>query len=290
MLFFTVQKIARLLPEIRAAIYREIHPITHFKFAEGEQQGAHRPDFDDEAWEDFTVGDFWGGYDVVAWFRTTVQVPEQLRDKKLALRFLGGPRDDGGSTAEMLLYVNGEPLQGIDVWHEEAWLPLETVEQGEISIALHAWSGVLDVPDRRRFKLAALLWIDEATEEFYYLAHTLLEAVKVLDEDDLRRVHLLERLNAAFGRIKFTRPHSDEFYASMAEGGNYLRDALAAMERLEELKPQITAVGHAHIDMAWLWRLSHTREKAARTFSTVLHLMRQYPEYRFVHSTPQLYT
>jgi alpha-mannosidase len=57
----------------------------------------------------------------------------------------------------------------------------------------------------------------------------------------------------------------------------------------DEMKPAVTAVGHAHIDMAWLWRLSHTREKAARTFATVLHLMRQYPEYRFVHSSPQLY-
>ncbi|RPI77981.1 MAG: alpha-mannosidase, partial [Chloroflexi bacterium] len=48
-------------------------------------------------------------------------------------------------------------------------------------------------------------------------------------------------------------------------------------------------IGHSHIDMAWLWRLCHTREKASRTFSTGLHLMRQYPEYRFMHSSPQLY-
>ncbi len=51
----------------------------------------------------------------------------------------------------------------------------------------------------------------------------------------------------------------------------------------------VTAVGHTHIDVAWLWRLTHTREKAARSFSTVLRLMKQYPEYIFLQTQPQLY-
>jgi alpha-mannosidase len=88
--------------------------------------------------------------------------------RKLALRFLVGPRDGGGSTAETLLYVNGWPLQGIDIWHEEAWLPPEHLQGDSIPIALRAWCGVLDVPDRRRFKLAQLNWIDEEAEGFFF--------------------------------------------------------------------------------------------------------------------------
>ena len=41
----------------------------------------------------------------------------------------------------------------------------------------------------------------------------------------------------------------------------------------------VHCIGHAHIDVAWLWRLKHTREKAARTFATALRLMERYPEY-----------
>lgn len=41
--------------------------------------------------------------------------------------------------------------------------------------------------------------------------------------------------------------------------------------------------------MAWLWRLKHTREKCARSFSTVLRLMERYPEYIFLQTQPQLY-
>ncbi|CCU79866.1 Alpha-mannosidase [Halanaerobium saccharolyticum subsp. saccharolyticum DSM 6643] len=53
--------------------------------------------------------------------------------------------------------------------------------------------------------------------------------------------------------------------------------------------PKITVVGHSHIDVAWLWKLLHTREKCSRSFSTVLKLMDEYPEYTFVQSSPQLY-
>ena len=51
------------------------------------------------------------------------------------------------------------------------------------------------------------------------------------------------------------------------------------------------AVGHnpCHIEVAWLWRLCHTREKIKRSFGTVLELMDQYPEYIFMSSQAQLY-
>ena len=51
----------------------------------------------------------------------------------------------------------------------------------------------------------------------------------------------------------------------------------------------VYCVGHTHIDMAWLWRLKHTREKGSRSFSTVLRLMEMYPEYIFLQTQPQLY-
>mgnify|MGYP000697773345 CR=1 FL=1 len=50
-----------------------------------------------------------------------------------------------------------------------------------------------------------------------------------------------------------------------------------------------TAFGHTHIDVAWKWTLAVTEDKAVRSFSTVLELMRRYPEYKFMSSQPQLY-
>jgi alpha-mannosidase len=285
----TLEKIDKQLAEIRESIHRESIAIPAFRFHRGDCPGASESDFDDSRWPQFILGDSWGGYDETAWFRANVPIPQRLLGEKLALRFLVGPRDGGDSTAETLLYVNGFPLQAIDIWHEEAWLPPEVVADGEIVVALKAWSGVLGVPERRRFKVAELLRVDGAAQSFYYLADTVHKTLEQLDDRDWRFVKMLGALNAAFGLIDWSRPRSEEYYCSLAEALDFLRRQCAAWEALEPEKPTVVGVGHAHIDMAWLWRLSHSREKAARTFSTALHLMRQYPEYRFMHSSPQLY-
>ncbi|MGN0867147.1 MAG: Maf family nucleotide pyrophosphatase [Oligosphaeraceae bacterium] len=53
--------------------------------------------------------------------------------------------------------------------------------------------------------------------------------------------------------------------------------------------PRATAIGHAHIDVGWLWPVRESVRKAARTFSSQLRLMERHPEYRFGASQPQLY-
>lgn len=294
---FTIEKIEHQLPEIRAAIYRETLPIPRFRMVQyptsalpaGIEASARTHDFDDNAWTDFAIGQTWGGNDITAWFRTVVTIPEAWRQTKVALRFLVGPRDGGKSTAETLLYVNGVPLQGIDVWHEEAVLPPDTVAQGRLALALKAWSGVLAPPPQRHFKLAELVRIDEATEQFYAVADTVLKSLKELDPNDLRRLRLLEALNNAFHAIDFSRPRANAFYGSIIEANRVLQNALTMLGQSDALKPTITIVGHSHIDLAWLWQLDATIEKASRTFATVLNLMRQYPEYCYMHSTPQLF-
>jgi alpha-mannosidase len=287
-MFFTVGKIGKQLKEIKASIYRERQEILQFKYIESDCPEAQVPDFDDHSWNDFSLGGLWGGYDKIAWFRARVPIPIDWRDEKLILRFLVGPRDGYASTAETQLYVNGFALQAIDVWHEEAWLPPEYAQLDEIVIALRAWNGIYLTPPQRRFKEASLIRIDQPTERFYYLANTVLQAVQQLDEHDLRRTDLLELLNRAFISVDFFEPRSPSFYQSVATALEQLTEGLKTMQ-MGEIKPSVNAIGHSHIDMAWMWQSHHTREKARRTFSTMLHLMRQYPEFQYLHSTPQLY-
>ncbi len=49
----------------------------------------------------------------------------------------------------------------------------------------------------------------------------------------------------------------------------------------------IQAVGNSHIDMAWLWPWTETVEVVRDTFTTVLQLMREYPEFTYTQSTAQ---
>ncbi|MHC4579794.1 MAG: alpha-mannosidase, partial [Planctomycetota bacterium] len=49
------------------------------------------------------------------------------------------------------------------------------------------------------------------------------------------------------------------------------------------------AVGHAHIDTAWLWPIRETRRKCLRSFANVLELMEREPDFRFLCSQAQQY-
>jgi alpha-mannosidase len=52
---------------------------------------------------------------------------------------------------------------------------------------------------------------------------------------------------------------------------------------------EVSAVGHAHLDTAWLWPLEESRRKARRTFATQVRLMDEYPEHVFAASQAQHY-
>ena len=47
----------------------------------------------------------------------------------------------------------------------------------------------------------------------------------------------------------------------------------------------IGAIGHSHMDTAWLWPVSETIRKCARTYSKALSVMENYPDYKFVQSS-----
>jgi alpha-mannosidase len=79
--------------------------------------------------------------------------------------------------------------------------------------------------------------------------------------------------------------------------------SLSTIHRLEKVlylgKPQdrtfryplstIKLLGHAHLDMAWLWEVAETWEVAERTFRSSLKLQQLFPDLTFCHSTPALY-
>lgn len=49
------------------------------------------------------------------------------------------------------------------------------------------------------------------------------------------------------------------------------------------------ALGHSHLDLAWLWPMRETRRKAGRTFATALRLIDKFPNYVFGASEAQQY-
>ncbi len=78
---------------------------------------------------------------------------------------------------------------------------------------------------------------------------------------------------------------------------NLLAPAREALRRLraarglgaEAADGRVHVLGHAHLDLAWLWPVADTWQAAERTFRSTLSLMERFPQLHFGHSTPALY-
>jgi alpha-mannosidase len=76
-----------------------------------------------------------------------------------------------------------------------------------------------------------------------------------------------------------------------------LAPTVAELERLRReagLPPgpgagRVQVLGHAHLDLAWLWPVADTWRAAERTFRSALDLLERFPHLHFGHSTPALY-
>ena len=63
------------------------------------------------------------------------------------------------------------------------------------------------------------------------------------------------------------------------------------LQRAAERRPAggFHVLGHAHLDLAWLWPVAETWQAAIRTFESALGLLERHPQLHFAHSTPALY-
>ena len=99
---------------------------------------------------------------------------------------------------------------------------------------------------------------------------------------------VLKHLEIAENMIDLRYPHSEEFYASLQAADDYIISEFYEKE-CGKTDLAVNCVGHSHMDIAWRWTVEQTREKAQRTFSSVIYLMKHYPEYQFMMTQPQLY-
>ena len=87
--------------------------------------------------------------------------------------------------------------------------------------------------------------------------------------------------------LEFTEKESARFSEdSMKAFSDYLYENLYGKNISDVV---VASTGHTHIDVAWKWPIRQTREKVIRSYSTVMELMKRYPEYLFMASTPQMY-
>jgi alpha-mannosidase len=282
---FDIERIDRTLRDFEKAVYSDKDIISRYKVLDENLQGGENTALDDSAWEEYVTGELWGGYDRHRWFRTEITIPERFKEKNLIFKISTGHEGEWDAlNPQFLFFLDGRLVQGLDVNHREV-LITECAEPGrKYSVAILGYSGLYD---RKTVINTELCVLDKLIEDIYYNIKVPLSVAKLLENNDDNRIHILNILGQVIDMIDYRMIYSDDFYNSIKSANQLLIEEFYS--EINYNCPVVTAIGHTHIDIAWLWTISQTKEKAARSFSTVLNLMKQYPEYKFMSSQPQLY-
>ncbi|MBW5447552.1 alpha-mannosidase [Cohnella sp. CFH 77786] len=291
-MFLLEDKIKARIEEIESYRYRDAIPIPEFRFLPDEKGeiGAFPPAVDD-SWSRLEIGSRWEGRDRYAWLSHEIEIPQAWSGKDVVGRFDFGKTDEGTNSGfESLLFLNGRPYQGVDANHQEVFLPAR--EAGNtVRLDFRLWSGLEGGGPRtvqvHRLKRAEICWLDRQTDDYYFTAKAAFETALVLPAHQPEKQQLLKAVDRSLRAMEWQYPGSAGFYRSIDAALGILKAELGRIEKHSRVT--VTAIGHTHIDVAWLWRLKHTREKIARSFSTVLRLMERYPDYVFLQTQPQLY-
>ena len=296
---FTLEKLRQRLALVQSATWRMVVPLDGTMYLPTNPSPVSHPaELHAADWQPLERGQPWGIRWQTVWLKQTLTVPAELQAQPLSLhlRWRTDANQWAADAVETQVWLNDRLWCGLDAEHRLATLP-PLSEPTTLFLQAH-------VTQTQPFGGIELVVIDQPTEQ---LAHTLrvtLDVIAELDTDDMARSRLLHRLNTAINMLDLRdaparfagasgaqdgqSTQAPQFYASIRAANAYL-DAELHADLAGGKRPQIVVTGHAHIDVAWLWPLWRTRQKTAHTFSTVLRLMEQYPEYHFTASTPQLY-
>jgi alpha-mannosidase len=294
---WTPQKIASRLRLIQNLEYRRKNPIADFRYKTLPDPDTTPPmgvDIDDSDWEILEANTYWGTWFTDFIMRTEFTVPADWdRNAPVVLHLPLGEAGDF-SHPETLAYIDGQAYASADRHHHEILLP-DWVRDGKAHrLELHGWTGLGGWERDRKsqtklyMRECSVVEVHQATRDFIAKVRISLELARILPEENPVKGRLLNALDAAFMVLDTRDPIGEEtFYDSVPAALETLQNGLDAAG--SPMDVDIVGIGHAHIDVAWLWTLGHTRRKTGRTFSNVLRIMEQFPDYHFSQSQAQLY-
>ncbi|WP_028798779.1 alpha-mannosidase [Streptomyces sp. 142MFCol3.1] len=250
--------------------------------------------------EPIEAGARWGAPWGTSWFRVTGTVPRAWAGRTVeALLDLGFDENMPGFQCEGLVYrPDGTPVKGLNPRNQ--WVRIGAPVEGGEEVRLHIEAAsnpvILDyhpfLPTRLGDKETAgsepqyrlermdLAVFDETVWQLVVDLEVLGELMAELPLESARRWDVLRAVERALDALDL-----------QDVGGT----AAAARERLADVLStpaapsahRISAVGHAHIDSAWLWPLRETVRKVARTTSNMTALLEDEPDFVFAMSQAQ---
>ncbi|KYH44673.1 glycoside hydrolase family 38 C-terminal domain-containing protein [Branchiibius sp. NY16-3462-2] len=246
-------------------------------------------------------GDAWGQPWGTTWLRISGTVPSDWPGdarRELVVN-LGWKPGAPGFQSEGLCYTpDGSIIKALEP--RNSWIPIDASSGAEFTVYVEAASnpdiggvwGFLptDLGDPQTaparplytFGGARLTQLDETMWGLERDVWTLLDVMAQLPQTSPRRAGILRALERAIDILDPQDVPARAKDARLSLVDTLSRPAGATSHR-------VVAVGHAHIDSAWLWPTRETKRKVARTFSNVVDLMDRYPDFTFAASSAQQY-
>lgn len=250
------------------------------------------------------AGTAWGKKWEYCWFKCEVILPGNCLGKRIIL--------DAKTGGESTIYVNGKVMGSNrkfweDIYHQEIVDLIITMDgkpgdRYEILVEAYGSHGTTDCQSDNMAPgylvnpepPQAQKLVEESTfgiwnEEIYQLwldYKMLLDIRNHINENSLRVMEIDKALKEVTVQLDFEQDFD-----------KVLQDVRRCKELLKPLMeskngstmPVMHTFGHSHLDIAWLWPLAETDRKCARTLSTQIRHMDEYPEYVYLQSQPYLY-
>ncbi len=278
------RQLKAMIAELDKSVVREEIPLSGIEYQNCGYKTGNEPPAD--GFLPFENGGVWGtGNDSHAWFRVRVELPESMRgDPTAALLVTTDKKGWDATNPQFLCYINGVMRQGLDTNHREVVLNLPGEDVSVFDVLLYAYTGPR-VPETTLS--LSLVTKNADVEKFRFDLSVPFAALGCTEKNTRAYMETLTLLSRALLKVDFLEPRGESFFESVREADAWLRDSLYATSHGNGTS--VTCIGHTHIDVAWLWTIRQTREKAQRSFATVIELMKRYPEYRFMSSQAYLY-
>jgi alpha-mannosidase len=283
---YTRDRIAQVGDRIRSLVYAEVRDPDVLEVS-GPVERIPPQDADSLEYGPCALGDRFGPLWATYWFRVEATVPREWAGERVDLLWV--------SHSEATLWIDGRSIQGLNTSPDGARpdaLLLDPAAGGErldlrVELACNGMFGMLARPyeslepvvldrcqiarfDRRAWKL-----------------HHDFDVLRALEADWLNGLdptwagELLSELN------RLCNLWVDDDRSTWDEAEAILEGLLG--RRNGSVVHELSAIGHAHLDTAWLWPIEESYRKAVRSFSSQTAYMERYPDFRFACSQAQQY-
>ncbi|XP_064627602.1 alpha-mannosidase 2C1-like isoform X2 [Lineus longissimus] len=277
---------------LRGKLYPKEVPVTSIEH----YAAPDRIPFADAAKQLYTptkTGESFGPSWATHWFKVTVDVPADWIDSEVHLIW--------NSNCECLIWKAGKPVQGLtggrasnDDTKEDYIITMKLSERELhhdffIEMACNGLfgcgkDGLINPPQTDKMYTltkAKVVIMDRAVYNLLIDIEMLIDMVKHLPDDSHRMYQALYTANEMVNLC--TDGQRSGYHRAQEIASKFFSQKNGDSQHV------VHAMGHCHIDTAWLWPYAETIRKCARSWTHTIRLMERYPNFKFACSQAQQY-